>query len=478
MLDVGFNYHLPSVLGGEMVESAAEWRAKLLAYLKEKDSFRTASVEEAFSVVPRESFLPDDIPLEKVYSDEAIPVKFNEAGMATSSSSQPILMVDMLEVLELAEGMHVLEIGAGVGYNAALIAHIVGESGAVTTVDLDPEMAGIANANLQRLGKPYSNVTVLAQDGFLGHAENAPYDRIIVTVQQWEISPHWVTQLKEGGLLELPLSLSARLWGGYIPVFRKDSDGMLRTVAHSTGGFMPMRGSIAHPAIQTNQSRPLKTPLPVRQVLPKSLQPTDPKQLNNAAVYLNSVYLPPESLALFQQDAPVFINGSFNFDLPPLPNEGDWSNLSREHRRAVMSLNALNAFLGIAAEDRLAGVSVGVPVDPDEPPDHKRNVTIIDGIQHQMFGSAYARALNGGSALDLAIFMRNEPIQGWRIGIAAEPENTALQLAKEVWQKWIAIGKPPSSELNAVAYPADQAPPPGVEGVVAHRQYYNILLTE
>jgi protein-L-isoaspartate(D-aspartate) O-methyltransferase len=460
-----------------MTETAAQWRAKLITYLKEKEAFQSARVEGAFSTVPRDNFLPADVPLEKVYSDEAIPVKFNEVGIATSSSSQPILMADMLEVLQLEEGMHVLEIGAGVGYNAALMAYMVGESGAVITIDLDPEMAGIANANLQRLGAPYSNVTVLAQDGFLGYEQNAPYDRIIVTVQQWEISPNWVNQLKVGGLLELPLSLSARFWGGYIPVFRKDADGLLRTVGHSTGGFMPMRGEIAHPASHSRPNRPVSSGLPVSQVLPKSLQPAEPRQLQNAAIYLNAADLPVECLSVFSPEAPVFANGTYTFALPELPNEADWSNLSREQRRAVMSLGALNSFLGIMAEDQLAAVSVGVPHNPDEQPDNRRNISTIDGIQHQVFATAYARSLEGGKAVDLAIFARNEPVQGWRVGIADNPENIALQMARDVWQKWYALGMPASNELNAVAFPADQ-PPPDVNGLTAHRRYYNLLLTE
>jgi protein-L-isoaspartate(D-aspartate) O-methyltransferase len=455
--------------------TAAEWRMKLISYLKEKEAFRTEPVEEAFANLPRENFLPAEVPLERVYSNDAIPVKFNEQGLATSSSSQPILMVDMLEVLDLQPGLRVLEIGAGVGYNAALLAQIVGETGAVTTVDLDAEMAEIARNNLQRLGEPYSNVKVVAQDGFLGYAENAPYDRIIVTVQQWELSPHWVEQLRIGGLLEVPLSLSARFWGGYIPVFRKDADGLLRTVAYSAGGFMPMRGSISHPLPQNIQ--PVKIDLPVAGVLPSNPPPIDPEQMKQAAIYLNVAHLSPEIIDLLKQELPVKAHGSFRFEIPNLPSEPtDWVNLTKEQREASLSLNALNSFLGIMSDDKLATVTIGVPHNSEEQFKPKPNVFIVDGVQHQTIGAAYLRILDDGQAVDVAIFRRSNLVQGWRFGASDEPDNAALQIAKEVWEKWHSLGQPHSSRLKAIAYPSDQ-PPPGI-GLVAERQYFNFLLTE
>jgi protein-L-isoaspartate(D-aspartate) O-methyltransferase len=250
---------------------AARLRAELLDLLRRGQVFRTAAVEQAFASVPRENFLPATIPLSKVYIDDAIPVKYNDEGMATSSSSQPYLMADMLEVLHLRPGLKVLEIGAGVGYNAALMAHILGDGELVTTIDLDPDMAQYARENLQRLGPPYSAITVVAADGALGYPPNAPYDRIIVTVQQWEISPYWVEQLKPGGLLELPISISPHVWGGLLPCFRKEEDGTLTAIDASNGGFMPMRGEMEHPlSRRENQlhQRLVKTALPPPILLP------------------------------------------------------------------------------------------------------------------------------------------------------------------------------------------------------------------
>ena len=95
--------------------------------LKSKGAIQSPRVEEAFRAVPRHLFLPE-VPLERVYRDEAILTK-RQDGQLVSSSSQPTMMAIMLEQLDLQPGHRVLEIGAGSGYNAGLMAHIVGDSG-------------------------------------------------------------------------------------------------------------------------------------------------------------------------------------------------------------------------------------------------------------------------------------------------------------------------------------------------------------
>ena len=99
----------------------------LVEELKGSGSIQSPEVEAAFRTVPRHLFLPG-VPLEKVYSDEAIRTK-SVGGVPVSSSSMPSIMAIMLEQLKLKPGHRVLEIGAGTGYNAALMAHIVGKAG-------------------------------------------------------------------------------------------------------------------------------------------------------------------------------------------------------------------------------------------------------------------------------------------------------------------------------------------------------------
>lgn len=92
--------------------------------------------------------------------------------------------------------MRVLEIGSG-GYNAALIAELVGETGQVTTVDIDPDVADRAQSCLAAAG--YHRVNVVVADAEGGVPKHAPYDRMIVTVGAWDIPPAWSDQLAEGG---------------------------------------------------------------------------------------------------------------------------------------------------------------------------------------------------------------------------------------------------------------------------------------
>ena len=138
-------------------------------------------------------FVPE-VPLEAAYSDQAILTKKTESGLGLSSSSQPGIMAEMLEELQLEPGQRVLEIGAGTGYNAALLRHVVGESGRVVTVDVDADTAVRARRALKGSG-----VTVVTGDGREGYARGAPYDRIIVTASAAEIPRAWYEQLEPEG---------------------------------------------------------------------------------------------------------------------------------------------------------------------------------------------------------------------------------------------------------------------------------------
>src|SRR2546425_11884958 len=107
-------------------------------------------------------------------------------GEAVSSSSQPEIMATMLEQLGLEPGLRVLEIGAGTGYNAALMAHVVGETGTLTSMDIDDDIVDGARAHLDAAGQ--SRVRVVLGEGGLGYPAGAPYDRIILTVGAWDVA--------------------------------------------------------------------------------------------------------------------------------------------------------------------------------------------------------------------------------------------------------------------------------------------------
>src|SRR6187455_2945845 len=121
-------------------------RARLVDGMRDSGRLCSPAVEAAFRTVPRHLFLPG-VPLARAYADEAVATQAVD-GVTTSSASQPSMMAIMLAQLDLCPGHRVLEIGAGTGYNAALMARLVGPSGKVVSVDIDPEVAQRARENL------------------------------------------------------------------------------------------------------------------------------------------------------------------------------------------------------------------------------------------------------------------------------------------------------------------------------------------
>jgi methyltransferase of FxLD system len=216
-------------------------RGQLVAELERRKLIRSERVRDAFLAVPRELFVPDFAAREglaAVYRDEAILTKCNEHGIPLSSSSQPAIMALMLEQLELEEGMRVLEVGAGTGYNAALLSLLAGERGRVVSVDVDAQIAAEARRVLSERGY---RVRVVHADGRAGFAQAAPFDRIIVTASADAVPRAWFEQLTDDGLLETPLRLNSS-GGQAIPVLRKTPRGF-RSLRVLCGGFMPLRGA-------------------------------------------------------------------------------------------------------------------------------------------------------------------------------------------------------------------------------------------
>jgi protein-L-isoaspartate(D-aspartate) O-methyltransferase len=192
----------------------------------------SADWEAAFRAVPRHLFVPDtvwigqrpplrpvlrhqdpDEWLELVHSDLALVTQVDDGTTApgqpgnypTSSISQPSLVATMLARVELTQGHRVLEIGTGTGYNAALLAHRLG-AGAVTSIEIDPTVAGVARSALQQAG--LGDVTVITGDGELGHPPHAPYDRILSTATCHSVPLSWIEQTRPGGRIVTPWATS------------------------------------------------------------------------------------------------------------------------------------------------------------------------------------------------------------------------------------------------------------------------------
>ncbi|HEV2059611.1 MAG TPA: methyltransferase domain-containing protein [Solirubrobacteraceae bacterium] len=220
--------------------SSTRLRRQLVEQLEGNGCLRSPAIRRAFVAVPREQFLPEVAEregLERVYQNQAIVTLRDAQGIPASSSSQPSIMAAMLEQLDLRRGHHVLEIGAGTGYNAALLARIVGASGDVVSVELDPATARDARRALARVKSP---ANVVCGDGCEGWARGAPYDRIIVTASSPTVPVAWYDQLSEDGLLELPLLLDRAGQAQAIITLRKRGR-LLRSQALLHGGFMRLR---------------------------------------------------------------------------------------------------------------------------------------------------------------------------------------------------------------------------------------------
>lgn len=148
---------------------------------KVKDAGYTLSldVERALRSVERHVFVPG-VAVEEAYANDIVVTKRGPDDQVLSCLSQPSIVALQLGQLGVQPGHRVLEIGAGAGYNAAVLAHLAGPDGHVTAVDVDADIVEQARDRLATAGA--ENVEVVLGDGALGHQPGAPYDRIIATV--------------------------------------------------------------------------------------------------------------------------------------------------------------------------------------------------------------------------------------------------------------------------------------------------------
>lgn len=159
-------------------------------------------VETALRRVERHRYVPE-APLTDAYDEKAVITHTFRDGTHLSCASGPTIVAAMLTALDVRPGQRILEIGAGTGYNAALLATLAGIGGQVTTIDINADVTAAARRNLDDTDFPH--VRVLTRDGADGAAEYGPFDRVIVTVGAWDISQAWWDQLGPDGRLVLPL---------------------------------------------------------------------------------------------------------------------------------------------------------------------------------------------------------------------------------------------------------------------------------
>ncbi|WP_052422810.1 hypothetical protein [Nonomuraea candida] len=205
---------------GGLVEGLAEYVAGL---------GNPGWVVDAFRAVPRHRFVPgvalategepyvidlDDDPdawWRAVYSRQAIVTQLDDGatdlragkGDYTSSSSAPATVAELLRLLDPEPGDHVLEVGTGTGWTAALISHLVGGHGRVTSVEVDAAVAGQAAKNLAAIG---CSPVLLVGDGALGCPDGAPYDRVHVTCGLRRVPYALVAQARPGAVIVTPFA--------------------------------------------------------------------------------------------------------------------------------------------------------------------------------------------------------------------------------------------------------------------------------
>ncbi len=197
------------------------------------------NIAKAFDEVPREEFVEADS-IWRVYTDNAV-VSYKSESIY-STSSQPSLMAEFMRDVGLKEGMRVLEIGGGTGYNAAVMGRIVGNSGKVVSVEYVEEIYERAVENMRKLG--IRNVVMVKGDGYHGYEKFAPYDAIIVTVGVDEIPRSWIEQLADGGKIIAPINLlSAHFQPAML--FKKIGDMVWGRYVVSTS-FIKARGMLGN----------------------------------------------------------------------------------------------------------------------------------------------------------------------------------------------------------------------------------------
>lgn len=208
--------------GGEFESS----RNYMVKYQLEGRGISDRNVIAAMLKVPRHEFVPEDL-RNSSYADSPLPIGYGQ------TISQPYIVALMTELLSLSGRSRVLEIGTGSGYQAAVLAEIAAE---VYTVEIVKGLHDNSNAALKRLG--YRNVKTKNDDGYYGWEENAPYDAIIVTCASEFIPPPLIKQLKNGGVMCIPVGPPFKVQ--HLLLLKKNKTGKVVTDFITQVRFVPL----------------------------------------------------------------------------------------------------------------------------------------------------------------------------------------------------------------------------------------------
>lgn len=178
----------------------------LIENLIQQGYLKTPAIIDAFKTIKRADFLPANLAknrdeLEKLAEyDQALPIGRGQ------TISQPAVVAFMLELLNPQKGNNVLDIGAGSGWTTALLAQIVGQNGSVTAIERIPELCEFCRRNVEKYNFIKKGIIkVICADGSAGWEQDAPYDRILASAAAEQIPAVWFEQLKENGVLVVPV---------------------------------------------------------------------------------------------------------------------------------------------------------------------------------------------------------------------------------------------------------------------------------
>jgi len=202
-------------------------RERMVARLKDHYQIRDQRVLAAMRAVPRHFFVPEAL-RGRAYGDHALPISANQ------TISQPFIVARMTELLELNDNSRVLEIGAGSGYQTAVLAQVAAQ---VFSIERIGDLAREAQSRIRQLG--IYNATVKCFDGTLGWSAHAPYDGILVAAGGPTVPEPLVAQLKVGGKLVVPVG-PARESQQLIRVIKTETGR--RQEDHGPCAFVPLIG--------------------------------------------------------------------------------------------------------------------------------------------------------------------------------------------------------------------------------------------
>ena len=212
---------------GNSVEPFSAQRLAMVQDQLRVRGIRDPRVLEAMSKVPRHLFVSRDRWTE-AYADHPVPIGEQQ------TTSQPYIIAAMLQAAEISKSDRVLEIGAGSGYQTALLAELSAE---VFAVERHPQLAESARSVLERLG--YRNAMVIAADGSLGLPAHSPYDVIIVAAAAPRVPPALIEQLAPGGRLLVPVGDSQTQ---VLQLARKHDTGAVTLTFLEGCRFLPLIG--------------------------------------------------------------------------------------------------------------------------------------------------------------------------------------------------------------------------------------------